>query len=155
MLAAVFAGNRRREISPGAYLLLLLTISILLFDAMGVRMVDLYAQPPTSASEEGAAFGVKLNEWIFENYRLTTFIMIPIYALFSLGMFRKAKLNMLQHAVLYAYATAHASWTTIVLLLFSLVLSLDIFITSFLISFVYTVWIQNGVLSQTNVGGLS
>lgn len=147
VLKAVFAGNRRRYISPGAYLLLLLTLSILLFEAMGVSMADLYAPPPASASEEGAAFGAKLNEWIFENYRLTTFIMIPIYALFSLGMFRKAKLNMVEHAVIYAYATAHASWTTIVLLLFSPILSPDIFTWSFLISFAYTVWIQNGVFN--------
>lgn len=147
VLAAVFAGNRRRYISPGAYLLLLLTISILLFDALGVNMADLYAPPPASISEEGAAFGAKLNEWIFENYRLTTFIMIPIYALFSLGMFRKVKLNMVEHAVIYAYSTAHASWTAIVLLLLSPVLPLDIYTWSFLISFVYTVWIQNGVFN--------
>lgn len=147
VLKAVFAGNRRRYISPGAYLLLLLTLSILLFEWMGVSMADLYAQPLASSSKEGAAFGAKLNAWIFENYRLTTFLMIPIYALFSVGMFRKAQLNMVEHAVIYAYATAHTSWTTIVLLLISSVLPLDILTWSFLISFVYTIWIQNAVFN--------
>lgn len=146
VLKAVFAGNRRRYISPGAYLLLLLTLSILLFEWMGVSMADLYA-PPASTSKEGAAFSAKLNAWIFENYRLTTFLMIPIYALFSVGMFRKAQLNMVEHAVIYAYATAHASWTTIVLLPLSTFMPVDVLTWSLLISFLYTIWIQHGVFN--------
>lgn len=148
VLKAIFAGNRRRYISPGAYLLLLLTLSLLLFEWMGVSMADLYA-PPASTSEKGAELGAKLNKWIFENYRLTTFLTIPLNALFSLWMFKKAKLNMVEHAVIYAYASAHTNWMTIVPLLLSPVLSLDILSWSLIATFLYTIWIQNSVFNPS------
>ncbi len=113
---------------------------------MGLSMADFYT-PPVTSSEKGAELGVKVNQWVFENYRLTTFLMIPIYALFSRWMFRKAKLNLVEHAVIYAYSTAHASWTTIVLLPLSILLPVDVLAWSFLISFLYTIWIQHGVFN--------
>lgn len=146
VLEAVLAGNRRRYISPGAYLLLLLTISILLFDAMGVNLAEFY-KSPTASSAEGAEASAKINQWIFENYRLTTFLMIPMYALFSVLMFRKVRLNMVEHAVVYTYATAHANWVTIILVLLSFIVPINFFFWSFIASLACTIWIQNAALN--------
>lgn len=119
LFSAVLAGNRRRYIGAGGYLFLMLSLMILLFDLFEVDAKAFFgysaniqaANVESSAKQQAFTDGIM--SFISEYIRLISFLMLPIFAIFSRYIFRKSGLNFFEHISLFCYTQAHPLWLTI------------------------------------------
>jgi len=158
MLQAVLTGNRRRYIGAGAYLFLMLSLMVLLFDIFNVDAKAFFSSAYTIGATYGEErtpqqeFSDKIMSFVIEYMRLIAFLMLPIYALFSRFIFRKSGLNFMEHIALFCYIHAHPFWLSILGgILFS---NLGISIAGWLfpISTVYGVWFFMDYFRMYTVG---
>lgn len=114
-----FAGNRRKYIGPGGYLLLMLSLMLLVYDMAGVDTAKFFNQIATdmNAEVEGgsrqAMVQQKIGNFVNTHMRLINFAMLPFYALLSMLLFRKHQLNFVEHMSLFAYAQAQPLWISL------------------------------------------
>lgn len=136
-----FSGNRQRYMGPAAYLLLTLTALVLFIELLGISMQDFYGvQPSVDPADKAAVISEKINHFIYNNYRLINFFMIPLYAMLSSLLFRKAGYNFVEHTVLYCYMHAFSTWFIVVLVFIFFFFSFNGFALSALLSLLYAFW---------------
>jgi len=147
ILKAVFAGNRRRYIGAGGYLFLMLSLMLLLFEAFSVDSGAFFGsissdmQDPGEMSARQQELSAGINGLVTKYFRLISFLIIPLYALFSRRLFRKSGLNFTEHAAIFCYANAHPIWLTIVFGLLFRFAGVNGSTYLFLIGFLYSLWL--------------
>ena len=141
VIDTLFAGNRRRYMGAGAYLLLTITVLLLLLELLGTTMLEFYGMEVLEKpSDRGAAIGAEINRFIYANYRLITFLMIPLYAMLSMLFFRKSGYNFVEHAVIYCYIHAYSAWFLVPLLFLNHFFAIPGFLLSSLLALLYAFW---------------
>lgn len=142
-----FAGNRRRYIGPGGYLLLMLSIMLLVYDLAGVDTAKFFNQiaadmnADQDLSNRQAMVQQKIGTFVNTHMRLINFAMLPFYALLSMWFFRKHKLNFVEHMSLYAYAQAQPLWISIVGGVLFAATGINMASGLIFVSFGYTAWL--------------
>ncbi len=120
LFQTVLAGNRRRYIGAGGYLFLMLSLMTLLFDVFEVDNRTFLGNFAVVKNENAQnltrqqAFSDGIMTFISEYIRLISFLMLPIYAVYSRFIFRKSSLNFIEHISLFCYTHAHPLWLTII-----------------------------------------
>lgn len=145
MFGAVLAGNRRKYMGAGGYLFLMLSLMILLFDIFEVDTKALFGravemQSDSMTTDKQRVFADSVMNFIAHNFRLISFLMLPIYAGFSRFIFRKVPLNFVEHVTLNAYTQAHPVWITLIgglLLRYANVNISDMFL---IVTIGYSIW---------------
>lgn len=119
LFQAVLDGNRRRYIGAGGYLFLMLSLMILLFDIGDVDSKAFFGASyeleigDDQSRTRQQQFSDSIMTFITDYIRLISFLMLPIYALFSRYIFRKSGLNFIEHIALFCYCHAHPLWLSI------------------------------------------
>lgn len=120
--ASYVAGNRVLYMRPIGYFFLTITVMLLLANALGIKYAEFLKvfSPQAPASNAGQK---KINEmnlnFIADNLRLLSFIIVPIQAFVSRYLFfRKSGYSYLEHTVLPFYLAGHINW----LLIFAILL---------------------------------
>lgn len=115
-------GNRVKYMGPVAYYFSLLTIYILLISLLDIDIVamtrsttEFFTQGKELTEDQQLAQS-KVQELIFSYFRLFSFIQIPFFTTAQLLLFRKNKLNFIEHSVVTFYGQAHPLLLSIFLL---------------------------------------
>ena len=110
-------GNRIKYYGPVGYFFLMITLVLLLLSLVEVSFYDLMIKSSTLTEikeNSGQEKFLKLfSEWIVNNMRIFSFLIIPFSAIGSRIIFRKSGLNLLEHSVLVFYTHGHIYWLTI------------------------------------------
>lgn len=115
-------GNRMMYYGPVGYFFLMITLWLLLASFLNIDMKDLLSQSSSLANQPQKGTGQEqLNSLMFglitENWKLFSFMIIPVLALVAKLFFRKSPYNLVEHAVLPLYVTGHTYWISAVALL--------------------------------------
>lgn len=151
-----FAGNRRKYIGPGGYLLLVLSIMLLVYDMAGVDTARFFNQIATDVNADAqlssrqAMIQQKIGTFVNTHMRLINFALLPFYALLSMWFFRKHKLNFVEHMALYAYSQAQPLWISILGGLLFTATGINIASTLIFISFGYAAWLFADFFNRDN-----
>jgi len=142
-----FAGNRRKYIGPGGYLLLMLSLMLLIYDMASVDTAKFFNQIATDlnaeaeASSRQAMLQQKISQFVNTHMRLINFALLPFYALLSMLFFRKHKLHFVEHMALFAYTQAQPLWISIVGGVLFSATGINIASALIFISFGYAAWL--------------
>ena len=142
-----FAGNRRKYIGPGGYLLLMLSLMLLIYDMASVDTAKFFNQiatdlnAETEASSRQAMLQQKISQFVNTHMRLINFALLPFYALLSMWFFRKHKLHFVEHMALFAYTQAQPLWISIVGGVLFAATGINIASALIFISFGYAAWL--------------
>jgi hypothetical protein len=142
-----FAGNRRKYIGPGGYLLLMLSLMLLIYDMASVDTAKFFNQIATDlnaeaeASSRQAMLQQKISQFVNTHMRLINFALLPFYALLSMLFFRKHKLHFVEHMALFAYTQAQPLWISIVGGVLFAATGINIASALIFISFGYAAWL--------------
>ncbi len=142
-----FAGNRRRYIGPGGYLLLMLSLMLLIYDMISLDTAKFFNQiasdmnAEVEAGSRQAAMQQKIGTFVNTNMRLINFSMLPFYALLSMWFFRKHKLNFVEHMALFAYSQAQPLWISILGGMLFVATGINLASGLIFVSFGYTAWL--------------
>jgi len=116
-------GNRMMYYGPVGYFFLMITLWLLLASFLNIDMKDLLSQSSSLANKPKTGSGEEqVNNVIFslmsENWKLFSFMIIPVLAVIGKLFFRKSPYNLVEHAVLPLYVTGHTYWISAVSLFF-------------------------------------
>jgi hypothetical protein len=108
-------GNRMMYYGPVGYFFLMITLWLLLASFLNIDMKDLLSQSSSLANQPQKGTGQEqLNSLMFglitENWKLFSFMIIPVLALVAKLFFRRSPYNLVEHAVLPLYVTGHTYW---------------------------------------------
>lgn len=151
-----FAGNRRKYIGPGGYLLLMLSLMLLIYDMASVDAAKFYNQvaadinADTEISSRQAMVQQKIANFVNTHMRLINFALLPFYALLSMLFFRKHQLNFVEHMALYAYSQAQPLWISIVGGVLFAATGINIASALMFISFGYAAWLFADFFDRDN-----
>jgi Protein of unknown function (DUF3667) len=94
-------GNRIKYYGPVGYFFLMITVVLLLLSLVEVSFYDLMiksSQLTEIRENSGQEKFLKIfSEWIVNNMRIFSFLIIPFTAIGSRILFRKSGLNLLEH----------------------------------------------------------
>lgn len=100
--ASFIEGNRVAYIGPVSFCFLMLTIFVLLAALLDVDIQEatestssLFTTPPSSAKQEAAMNQIR--NFMFNNFRLVVFMLVPFFGLSQMILFRKDKYNFFEH----------------------------------------------------------
>ncbi len=146
VINTVLEGVRVRYFSPLSYYFLLITIYVLLISFMDIDMTE-YTRA-FSFEEEGATtenqqeFQEVMNQWIFSNFRLFSFFMIPVFILGTFLVFYNKKYNFLETSVLVFYAMGNPIILSILMLTpYKLGIMTSASVILPLVSYAYFAWV--------------
>jgi hypothetical protein len=132
-------GKRVNYFSFVTLILLILTITTLLLPYTHLKMADL-------VNEESRAVMNAVDEFMTAYPKLALIISIPIYSMFSMLWFRKARLNLSEHLVMNSYRTIPELIVSLLISVISIFYT-DISVLAILyigvvgtFGFVYSVW---------------
>lgn len=148
-------GNRRRYLGGIAYLLLMLSLVLIIFEMVGVDANGFYNELSKSVngdqwSAERKEMQYKINAFANEHLRLINFSLLPAFALMSMLFFRKEALNFTEHIVFFAYVQAQPIWLNMFLGLLYEWSDINLAWTSIWISFGYAVWVSVSFFKSGN-----
>jgi hypothetical protein len=144
VITASIEGVRVKYLGPIGYYFLLVTIYLLTVSAFNIDLSQLSSQFNESLnpemSQEQRDISIKVNNFISENFRIISFLMIPFYVAGLKIMFRKKGYNFLETSVITFYGQAHPIWFSIIFLLVNKYTgsSVSIFLMS-IVSYLYTI----------------
>ncbi len=111
-------GNRVKYNGPVGYFFLMITVFLLLLSILEVSFYDLMvktSQITTIKENSGQEKFVKMfSDWITNNMRIFSFLIIPFTTMASRFVFRKSGMNLLEHSVLVFYTHGHIYWLSII-----------------------------------------
>lgn len=118
---AFLEGDRVRYLGPVAYYFLLFTVYLLLLNLLGIGLEELAGIEsrdemvvPDGYTAEEVEQKWKIADFINKYIQFFTLLMFPFWALWSLLLFRKAKLRFVENFVFIFYAVAHPTLLGIV-----------------------------------------
>lgn len=115
--AEYIKGNRIKYNGPVGYFFLMITVFLLLLSLMEVSFYDLIVKPsqitPIKENSGIEKFMKLFSDWITDNMKIFSFLVIPFTVLASRISFRKSGLNMLEHSVMVFYIQGHVYWLSI------------------------------------------
>ena len=120
VIQSVIDGIQVRYFGPLGYYFLLITIWVILISILNVDMAKLSEEMfsvTDNASDEGSAAQAKINQTIFEYFRLISLLMLPFFILGNYLIFRNKKFNFLENGVLVIFAMGHPLWLSIFFLI--------------------------------------
>ncbi len=121
VIRSIIEGNRIKYVGPIGYYFVMITIYILLLSLLDVDMAELmgsFNNSLNSATSEGqVALQKQLNQFLFSNFRLTAFLMMPFFILGVWIIFKNKGYNFLETSVLNFYGQAHPMWASILLMI--------------------------------------
>jgi len=114
-------GNRIMYYGPVGYFFLMITLYLLVMSMLSIDPIELVREvtsdiataKPGSGQEK---FNTDMAHWINENQRLVSFVFIPFLVFWVMLLFRKSKLNFLEHSVMVLYTQGHIQWVNIIFL---------------------------------------
>ncbi len=110
-------GNRVKYNGPVGYFFLMITVFLLLLSLFEVSFYDFIVKAsqitPVKENSGMEQFMKIFSDWIADNMKVFSFLVIPFTTLASLIMFRKSGLNFLEHSVMVFYIQGHVYWLTI------------------------------------------
>lgn len=114
-------GNRVLYYGPVGYCFLMLTIYLLVASMLGVDLSEFMNADQkmygANQSAEQQRMGQAISDFVSNNMKLLTFLIIPFTAFVSRFMlFRKSRLNFLEHTIIPFYLGGHLLWVSIVAL---------------------------------------
>jgi hypothetical protein len=148
-------GNRRKYLGGIAYLLLMLSLVLIVFEMVGVDATTFYNELSSNVngdewSAERKQMQHNINAFANEHLRLINFGLLPAFALMSMLFFRKAGLNFTEHLVFFAYVQAQPIWINMVLGLLFELSDINLAWTSIWVSFGYAVWVSVSFFKGSN-----
>ena len=144
VITASIEGVRVKYIGPVGYYFLLITIYVIVINTFNIDLSNLSLQFNESLnpdlSQEQREMSIKANNFIAENFRLISFIMIPFFVGGLNIIFSNKGYNFLETSVITLYGQAHPIWFSIVFLLINKYTgnALPIMVMTF-VSFLYTI----------------
>ena len=115
--AEYIKGNRMKYNGPVGYFFLMITVFLLLLSLMEVSFYDLIVKPsqitPIKENSGIEKFMKLFSDWITDNMKIFSFLIIPFTVMASRISFRKSGLNMLEHSVMVFYIQGHVYWLSI------------------------------------------
>ncbi|MEM1327386.1 MAG: DUF3667 domain-containing protein [Bacteroidota bacterium] len=105
-------GKRKRHFKPIAYVVTMSTLYFLLSQVIDKPTwiddgVTGFFNFEMTEKEKSASKILNVLDWFKKNYTYITLILLPIFSLASYLLFRRFKLNFLEHIVVNAYITGH------------------------------------------------
>lgn len=127
VIAGYITGVRRRYMQPFAYMIVSLTIyGIYMYFAKDEMLQFLdSAQKTGEVNEFSTQYYNFIENILFNNFNILSFITIPITALFTLLIFRKKPFNFLEHNIIFTYTNAQYNLIAVILGLLGLLLSIS------------------------------
>lgn len=117
VVQSFLSGVRVYYVGPVGYYFLLLTVFVLLTSALNVEMKE-YTAATNDLFGVGKSDNAKaqeaLQETMFGNFRVLSFVMIPGFIFATFILFYKSKLNIIQTAVFTFYTQAHPMLLSII-----------------------------------------
>ncbi len=116
-------GNRMMYYGPVGYFFLMITLWLLVASFLNIDMKDLLNQSsalaakPVAGSEQERLNGMMF-KLMTENWKIFSFMIIPVMGLMAKVFFRKAPYNFIEHTVLPLYTTGHSYWISAIGLFF-------------------------------------
>jgi len=112
VIQSTIDGVRVRYIGPVGYYFLMITIFVLLLSFLDIDMAE-YTKDIVSTfsvedrSQSQQEMQMKINSFVFSNFRLISFLMIPFFVLGVWIIFKNKKLNFLESSVVVFYSQGH------------------------------------------------
>lgn len=136
--------NRVLYYGPVGYFFLMVTVYLLFMSMIGVDVKDFMGESqkmytPLQSGEGQQRFSQFVLEWVSDNMRIISFIVMPFNALVAhYLLFRKNQLNYLEQMVLPFYVSGHLMWVNMVTVgIYRFSGSMVFSIPSMIISFLY------------------
>lgn len=125
VLRGYLSGATVRYFTPLKYLFILVSISALILIGSGVYddAISTQIQNPKAAVNAKQQAFMQNMQWVSKEMRnymtLLSLVQLPIFAWFSLWLFKKPRLNYAEHLIVNAYALAQSNFYHVIILLFS------------------------------------
>ena len=120
VIASSIEGVRVRYIGPVGYYFLMVTIYIIFSSIFNIDMSDLANEFNKTlnpeATAEQLALQKQVNQFVTDNYRTISFMMIPFFVFGFWLIFKNKGYNFLETAVLCFYGQGHPLWLTMLFL---------------------------------------
>lgn len=109
-------GNRTRYVGPVGYFFIMITTVLLLMELLNIDFYQLShgSNPLLDYSPKNQEEMQKYySNLMSKNLRSFSFALIPVTSVFAWLMFRKEKLNLLEHSIPVFYTSGHLLWPLI------------------------------------------
>ncbi len=111
VISATISGIRVRYIGPIGYYFLMVTLFVLAMSFLDIDMTEMtrdftsvMSNAETQAEQQ---LQMKINQMIFSNFRLFSFLMIPFFITATWLIFKNKKYNFLESSVVTFYGQGH------------------------------------------------
>jgi len=120
VIGAIIDGIRVRYIGPIGYYFLLVTLFVLTISFLGIDMSEFTKDITTAFSSaettEQQQLQMEINQKIFSNFRLFSFLLIPFFITATWLIFKNKKYNFLESSVVTFYGQGHPMILSIIAL---------------------------------------
>ncbi|HCX24397.1 MAG: hypothetical protein CMB80_06400 [Flammeovirgaceae bacterium] len=121
VMSTYIKGNSVKYIGPLGYYIVMSALMLLLFEMLGITVKDFMMASnesmglaPQETTETQAEFQQKFMQWISDNFRVFSGMIIPFLALSAKVYYRKH--TYLHHLVRFTYIQAHTIWVTFIMI---------------------------------------
>ena len=108
-------GNRVKYYGPAGYFFLMVTLFLLVLSILNINFYEFSAASNPFINQSGGQEVNKLIiDFVSDNLKILSFLIIPFQALWAKALFRKSGYNLLEHTVLPLFTQGHFLWVGIV-----------------------------------------
>ncbi|MBK6263417.1 DUF3667 domain-containing protein [Marivirga sp. S37H4] len=121
VINSIIEGNRIKYVGPVGYYFVMITIYILFMSIINVDMSEMMGTVSgtinSDATESQVIFQNKLNQFIVNNFKLISFLMMPFFIFGVWLVFKNKGYNFLETSVINFFGQAHPLWASIILVI--------------------------------------
>lgn len=160
VVRSILDGVRVIYIGPVGFYFLMLTVYLLTASMLDIDLTEMMRASSESINgdQEVSAGQEQLLETMFNamanNFRIFSFLMVPLFVLSNKIFFRKAKMNFVEHSVVVFYGSGWPFlFTTTTLVLYAILASYPSMLVS-AVAIMYYSWICANVYTENKILGV-